>query len=207
MKKLFFILALALLAGCTLQENEIDQVFVELENMAGELSQLEGYASVHNFDGFKHRVISANASLEKINAGISKAEERGEDPELISRVKSDSVFLETQFRTLVLMADLLKKLENSRPLLEALEHRQVEQIDPAITAINEILELIGQTKESIDKTEKTAAKAVDKDILDTKGTLDKMYSFENEIDKRKKEFTSVKEQLEHLRERLIPKQL
>lgn len=207
MKKLFFVFALVLLAGCTLQENELDQVLLEMENMAGELSQLEGLASVQNFDGFKHRVVSANASLEKINAWISEAEERGEDPGVISRVRSDSDFLEAEFGTLVLMADLLKKLEDSRPLLEALERKEVGKLGPAITAVDEILDLIGKIKEHIDKTEQAAAKTVDKDVLDTKGALDKMYAFENQIDMRRNEFVSVKNQLESVKEQLIPKQL
>ncbi|MBW3002873.1 hypothetical protein KY338_06965 [Candidatus Woesearchaeota archaeon] len=202
MKKLFFVLALVLLVGCTLQENELDQVLLEMENMAGELSQLEGLASVQNFDGFKHRVISANASLEKINAWVSKAEERGEDPEVISRVRSDSGFLEAEFSTLVLMADLLKKLEDSRPLMEALKRKEVDKLDPAIAAVDEILGLIDKIKENIDKTDAAAAKAVDKDILDTKGALDKMYAFENEIDLRRNEFVSVKEQLEQVKENM-----
>jgi hypothetical protein len=207
MKKLFFVLALVLLVGCTLQENELDQVLLEMENMAGELSQLEGLASVQNFDGFKHRVISANASLEKINAWVSKAEERGEDSEVISRVRSDSGFLEAEFGTLVLMADLLKKLEDSRPLMEALKRKEVDKLDPAIAAVDEILDLIDKIKENIDKTDAAAGKAVDKDILDTKGALDKMYAFENEIDLRRNEFVSVKKQLESIKEQLIPKQL
>ncbi|MBW2974013.1 hypothetical protein KY346_06525 [Candidatus Woesearchaeota archaeon] len=208
MKKILILfIALVLTAGCTLQENELDQVLQEMDNMAGELSQLEGLASVQNFDGFKHRVISANESLEKINKWINKAEEREEDPETISRVKSDYEFLSVEFKTLILMADVVQKLEASRPLMEALEHKEIDKLDLARESINEILELIDKIKESIDRLDIAAGKAADKKILDTKGTLDKMYAFENEIDRRKNEFASVKEQLDQLKESLIPKQL
>ena|GEM_PF-5798770 len=208
MKKILLLfIAFVLITGCTLQENELDQVLNEIGNMAGELSQLEGLASVQNFDGFKHRVISANESLEKINEWVDKAEERGEDPEIVSRVKSDYEFLSLEFKTLILMADVVQKLEASRPLMEALERKEIDKLDPALESVKEILELIDKIKESIDRLELAAGKAADKKMIDTKGTLDKMYAFENEIDRRNKEFASVKEQLGQLKESLIPKQL
>jgi len=202
MKMLFLLIAVVLLAGCTLQENELDQVLLEMENMAGELSLIEGLASANNFDGVKHRLISANASLEKINAWIAEAEERGEDPEVISRVRSDSKFLSAEFKALILNAELVQKLEDSRPLMEALKRKEVGKLDPALEAIEEILNLIDKAKQSIDVMDAAAGKAVDKDILDTKGALDKMYAFENEIDLRRNEFVSVKEQLEQVKENM-----
>lgn len=202
MKKLFLLITFILLAGCTLQENELDQVLLEMEDMAGELSLIEGLASANNFDGVKHRVVSANASLEKINAWIAEAEERGEDPEIISRVRSDSAFLSAEFNALILNAELVQKLEQARPLMDALKRKEVDKLNPALEAIDDILELIDKVKQSIDAMDAAAGKAVDKEILDTKGALDKMYAFENQIDMRRNEFVSVKEQLEQIKEKM-----
>lgn len=200
MKKLFLMVAFVLLVGCTLHENELDQVLLEIENLAGELSLIEGLASANNFEGVKHRIKSANASLEKIDAWITEAEEKGENPETISRVRSDSEFLSAELKALIINAKLVQKLEQARPLMEALERKEVDKRDPALEAIEEILDLIDKVKQSIDAMDAAAGKAVDKDILDTKGALDKMYAFENEIDLRRNEFVSVKKQLGQVKE-------
>ena len=200
-KILLFLLLIILAVGCTMQENELDQVIQELDKMAGELNLIEGLASASNFDGVKHRIISANASLEHINAWIDKAEERGEDPEIINRVRDDSAFLSVEFKTLILVADVVQKLEATRPLMEELERKHMDAVNPAQEYVDEILALIDRIEVSIDEMEQAEQSVIpaDKKILDTSGALDKMHNFESEMQVRKTEFSGLKAKLDELK--------
>lgn len=204
MKKLFFIAALFLLAGCTLQEAEVDQILVDLDNMARNLGQLEDLAKKQDFDAFRQKVEYANASLEHIRAWVDIAEERGEDPVLIDRVRKDYDFLSIEFETLVLNAAVVQKLEATKPFMEELKQKNTANLDAAIDSITEILAMIDRISANVDKMEAAAEKLTPQDqkVLNTKDAISKMSSFEKEISKRKEEFSGLKVQLEEIKEKM-----
>jgi hypothetical protein len=204
MKKLFLLLTLFLLIGCTMQEEEINEVLQKLKEMGQSLDQLEGLAKEENWEHFKQNVYLANESLTHVNLAIDEAESRGEDAEFILRVRNDYAYLSKQFEALIISADVVQNLEKAKPLMEELERKHTDSINPALELLDRVLADIDKYSQAVDEMQAVSEKMIDydKNLLNVDSALGKMQKTKNQFEKRKGEFASLKEQLTSLKEKL-----
>lgn len=201
MKKIFFILTLFLLIGCTLQEAEVNEVLQKLEEMGKSLDKLEGFAKEQNWEHFKQNVFLANESLSHVKEMIDEAESRGEDSAFIERVRNDYSYLTKQFSALIISADIVQNLEATKPLMEELERKHVDKIDPALELISKVIEDIDKFSAAVDEMESASEKMIDydKELLNVEDALSKMQKTDKEFEKTSADFLDLKEKLEDIK--------